>query len=99
MRRPHLKPIRKRILRERGIVGVKPPSRKHKHYSQTPVRIAKKHKSWAMLALERQYNLPIEEILTAGSLRYIEKRFGIDHSTAGKWRKRFGISQQGVGDD
>ena len=92
MRKPHHKPLRDKILKRRSIARTKRPTRKHQSLTEVPFRVQKKAKTWAMLALERQFNLPIEDILLAGSCRHIERRFGIDHSTVSKWKQRLGLN-------
>jgi len=79
--------IRRRILEK---CGLSQRSRQGRPRKLPPIKKAKK--TWAMLALEARYRLSIEEMLTDGSLRQIQKRFGINYSTACRWRKRLGIT-------
>jgi hypothetical protein len=78
--------VRRRILEKRG---VSQQSKLGRHRRLPPIKKVKK--TWAMIALESRYRLSIEEMLTDGSLRHIQRRFGINYSTACRWRKRLGI--------
>lgn len=79
--------IRDRILRERGLTVTRDDVSKHRQLSRT-VDAVKVHKTPLMRFLEVRYSDNIVNILSSGSLNYIEKKYGIDRTTASKWRKR-----------
>ena len=91
MRKPRPRDIRQRVLDQRGLEPTRLAPRRHRHLTKSVDR-SSQQKSWAMLALEREFNLPIDELLTIpGSVRELTKRLGIAPSTVCKMRRRRGI--------
>ena len=86
----HLSP-KERILAERGLHRVRPASNKHTRFEPSPPIIAGRYKTALMKYLEHKYHLPIEEVLTSGSLAVVAKRLGneVDFTTISRWIKRF----------
>jgi hypothetical protein len=80
--------IRSRILKGRGLTKQIPSKRHHTRLSSSiTIRIPDNKKSHLMKLLEATHHDHIENILTYGSLKQIEKKYGIDYTTASKWRK------------
>jgi len=76
--------IRQRILKQRGIVGFQPQTRKPLTASESPSVI---DKTPLMKYLEIKYNDTIENLLSTCSNYELEKKLGVDYSTISKWRK------------
>ncbi len=83
---------RDRILKERGIIQVKPSIKKHSRLSPSiKVTHPGKPKTALMKYLEQKYGVSIEDVLISGSLAVVAKRLGdeVDVTTISKWIKRF----------
>jgi hypothetical protein len=80
--------LRKRIMTSRGIKIAKSSLRTHKKLEAKISHVLFKEKTVLMRLLEQQHGMTIEDILTSGSLKYIEKTYHIDSTTASKWRKK-----------
>lgn len=83
--------IRKRILKARGISLTRPSLKHHRKMETTYTPPSIPDKTDLMKLVEFRSGKSVEEILLSGSLRHIEKEYGIDHSTASKWRKLLAI--------
>jgi hypothetical protein len=90
--------IRERMLQREGMVEDKTQPPRSRFRPITPDRL----KTPSMLLKELEFNMDIDTILRSGPLGHnnhsecgvcIECRYGIDKSTASKWRKRLHIPQ------
>ena len=83
---------RERILKERGIIQVKPSIKKRSRLSPS-IRATNpgKPKTALMKYLEQKYGVAIEDVLISGSLAVVAKRLGdeVDVTTISRWIKRF----------
>ncbi len=89
--------IRKRILKSRGIQPVRSNIKQHRKLESTIDTPTISDKTDLMKLVELRSGKTVEQILLSGSLRHIEKEYGIDHSTASKWRKLLAVkSLEGI---
>ena len=93
--------IRADILKRRGLVAKKygqvepvvlPPIR-------TPLAGARNGKTLAMRLIEGELNMPIEEVLSTGTLGEVSEMLGVDKSTISKWRLKLGLREERGMDD
>jgi hypothetical protein len=75
--------IRKRILKQRGIVL--------KKHTKKPISIADApavfHKTTAMKLLEAKHNKPIDKLIAGGTIYQKARELDINPSTVYKWRE------------
>ena len=76
--------LKKSILKQRGIAGFEPGTKKPLSIDQTPTPF---NKTRLMQLLELRFNKPIAEILYDGNIYEVEAKYGIDATTVSKWRK------------
>lgn len=92
-----LSKIRNRILKSRGMKITRPSLSKHRKMEPSIATPTIENKTRLMKLVELQSGKSIEEIILSGSLRHIESTYGIDHSTASKWRKQLAVkSLEGI---
>ncbi len=53
--------------------------------------IRRADRTLAMDLMEAYFEAPLEELLTAGSLRVVGERLSLDKHTVSKWRERLGL--------
>jgi len=84
--------IKDRILKRRGIRPTRAATNKQRKL-QPEIRaiLPESKKTPLMKLLEIKYHDRIENILSSGSLKYIEKKYGVDFTTASKWRKLLAV--------
>ena len=82
----NLKKIRNQILRDRGLLSTKDTVSSHSHIvSKNPTVPIRKTNT--MMLIELRHHMDIVDILSSGSLNFIQKKYGIDRTTASRWRK------------
>lgn len=80
--------IRDNILRERGLTTTKSSVREHKQIVKAAGSVSFLKKTPLMRYLEVRHRQSILDILASGSLTHIHRKYGIDRSTASKWKKK-----------
>ena len=78
--------IRNRLLKERGLVPVSGGKLR-----KVPVTQLDHLKTDKMRLIEIKYGKTIEEMLTSGTCREVEKRYGIDFTTVSRWINKLNI--------
>jgi len=84
----NLKNIRDNILRERGLTTTRSSVTKHKRIVRATDSLPFLKKTPLMRYLEVRHRQSIVDILASGSLTHIHRKYGVDRSTASKWKKR-----------
>lgn len=83
-----LKDVRDRILRERGLTTTRSSVKEHKQIVRASDSVSFLKKTSLMKYLEVRHKQSIVDILASGSLTHIHRKYGIDRSTASKWKKK-----------
>lgn len=83
--------LRKQILRQHGLAGFHPATKKLMTFDESAVPFTK---TPLMRLLELKHCKPIEQLLEYGSIYELESKLGVDYSTISKWRKTIRLSRQ-----
>lgn len=78
------KSLRKRILRNRRIV-LEPRTKNPISIDEMPTPFKK---TIRMRFIELKHDVPIQELISKGSIDDVANVIGVDRSTVSKWRKR-----------
>ena len=84
--------LREKILKGRGLVVTRTRKSTTRSLAHRPHSVPESMKTYAMKAFELKFGIPIETILVSGSLSIIKAKYGIDRTTACRWRRRLGLS-------
>lgn len=76
--------LRRKIMKERGIVAVAPTTRKPMTQEQLDTRYPQ---TQSMKYIELKYGDRLENLIGTGTIDQVAKDLDIDRSTVSKWRK------------